>query len=85
MRPSIVAQGASGILILVVIFLIYKNYDEIAPKELISMLLLVAIGITLHGVGHTFEEVLYDYNPLKMRGNNLLPPDDPKGLLVRMK
>lgn len=85
MRPSIIAQSISGLIILIAVFLIYKNYNEITIKELIQMLMLIAIGIALHGVGHTFEEVLYDYNPFKMKNKFILPPDEPKGLLVRMK
>lgn len=68
MRPSIIAQGFSGIIIcLALIYFLYKlNYNkhEFNIPSIITILLLFSIALGIHGLLHINQEIYYDFNPL---------------------
>lgn len=68
MRPSIIAQGLSGILacIALVYFFYEMNYNRYAFNALsiITILLLFSIAIGVHGQLHATQEIYYDFNPI---------------------
>jgi uncharacterized membrane protein YiaA len=68
MRPSFIARVIGGT-ILTVAFLVFViglyNGDIVLNKiQLVTILLLFAIAIALHGIEHSEEEIFFDWNPL---------------------
>lgn len=64
-RPSFIASGISGTIILIafILFFIYlKNKNEDTYK-LIVLLSLIGIGFGVHGISHSYEEIYFDFNP----------------------
>jgi hypothetical protein len=68
-NPSLYAQGISGIIIFICLFILFNNYDEFSkvnPMLKINILLLFAIAIGIHSLGHFALEYFYGFNPIKM-------------------
>lgn len=65
-RPSIIASSFSGLLILIAILFSIQKRNEILQDSYksIIILLLIAIGLGIHGLSHYYEEIYFDFNPL---------------------
>ena len=69
LSPSFFAHIINGILLLVAIWVLYKNYSIIKNVDkyrLIIIILLFSIAIGIHGLSHLFMETVYGYNPFKV-------------------
>jgi disulfide bond formation protein DsbB len=64
MRISFILAGLSGIIILISFIITMYNIKSINTTSLIIILLLLSIGIGIHGMQHSTEEIYYDFNPL---------------------
>ena len=67
--PSFYAHVLNGILLLVAIILIFKNYSSIKKIDnykIIIMILLFSIASGVHSISHLSLEKGYDYNPLQI-------------------
>ena len=67
--PSFYAHAINGILLLVAIILIFKNYNSIKNIDkysVIIMILLFSIAAGVHGLSHLGLEKGYGYNPLQL-------------------
>lgn len=66
-HPSIYAHIINGILLLLAIVLLCKNYSKIQnmqPSIWIVLVLLFSIAVGIHGLSHFALEYKYHYNPL---------------------
>lgn len=69
MKPSYVALGVSGILIGIFLFIILKNlynnkqYDT-QMYQTLMLILMSSIAVGVHGLGHAYAEVNYNFDPL---------------------
>jgi hypothetical protein len=65
MRPSFIASGVSGTIIIIALFIFLISLGELISDsyKLIMTLTLIGIGIQLHGIAHYHEEIYYDFNP----------------------
>jgi len=66
--PSIYAHIMNGILLLISVILIYRNYSAIsrlAASEKVKLVLLFSLAVGLHGLSHLGLEYIYKFNPLK--------------------
>ena len=68
MRPSFLAAGISGLLILLVIIILIQLFNKselnLYSQSTLQTLLLLSIALGVHGLQHANEEVNYDFNPL---------------------
>jgi hypothetical protein len=67
--PSIYAHVINGLLLLLAIIILYKNYSKVSmlePYKLIILTLIFSIGIGIHGLSHLGLEHNYNYNPMKL-------------------
>jgi hypothetical protein len=73
LKPSFYATATTGILILILIILGLRSYNEIKMFDTYRLLILIsmfAIIISIHGVLHLGLEAVYDYNPLEILFGN---------------
>lgn len=66
--PSIYAHILNGILLLISVILIYRNYSTIfrlAASEKVKLVLLFSLAVGIHGLSHLGLEYIYKFNPLK--------------------
>lgn len=69
LQPSLYAHIMNGLLLLVAIILLYKNYSSISqlePYKRILVVLLFSAVIGIHGLSHYHLEKGYNYNPIFM-------------------
>ena len=67
-KPSFYSLAITGILILLVFIKIIFNwnqFEKIALTDYLIILLLLTIGLGIHGLLHLGLEVHYNYNPLE--------------------
>jgi hypothetical protein len=67
-KPSFYSLAITGILILLVFIKIIFNWNEfeqLALTDYLIILLLLTIGLGIHGLLHLGLEVYYNYNPLE--------------------
>jgi len=67
--PSFYAHAVNGILLLVAIIILFKNYTSIKKIDnykIIIMILLFSIAAGVHGLSHLGLEKGYGYNPLQL-------------------
>lgn len=67
MTPSFLAQVANGLLILILIYILIKNYDQFKKINFTFQLIIIAlfaICLGIHGILHIGLEKVYGYNPL---------------------
>ena len=67
--PSFYAHAINGILLLVAIILLFKNYNSIKnidKYKIISLILLFSLAAGVHGLSHLGLEKGYGYNPLQL-------------------
>jgi len=65
--PSTYAHILGTIILLIVFILFIWNWSEIKrldTYQILTLLLLISITITLHGLSHLGMEKVYGYNPL---------------------
>jgi len=68
-KPSFLSHILNGIIILLVIYLIYKEYDTIkqsSTMQILLLLILLSIAIGIHGLSHLGLEIFYKFNPLEL-------------------
>ena len=73
LKPSFYSTATTGILILILIILGLKSYNEIKMFDTYRLLILISIFtiiISIHGILHLGLEALYDYNPLEILFGN---------------
>jgi hypothetical protein len=66
---SFYAHAINGILLLVAIIILFKNYNSIKNIDkysVIIMILLFSIAAGVHGLSHLGLEKGYGYNPLQL-------------------
>ena len=67
--PSFYAHVLNGLLLLLAVILLLKNYTKIVnlePYKKIILTLFFSICIGIHGLSHLGLEMNYNYNPLTM-------------------
>ena len=64
MRPSFLAHITNGMLWFIASVLFFINYKQLTIESTIQILLLLSIGVVIHGILHHYEEIYYDFNPL---------------------
>jgi hypothetical protein len=69
MRPSFIAAGINGVLMLIVIVSIISYWGELSNYEKMVLMSLLAIQIGLHALLHHVEEIYYHFNPLENQWN----------------
>jgi uncharacterized membrane protein YagU involved in acid resistance len=65
--PSFYAHIINGILLLIAIILLCKNYSNIKnidSYKIIILILLFSISIGIHGLSHSLLEKNYNYNKI---------------------
>ena len=67
MRPSFIIGMLSGLLIFVSIIIAIINYNIISKDITTSLVVLLMFSITIgiHGIHHVYEELYFNFNPLK--------------------
>ena len=68
LKPSNLALIASGLLIVLGLFLLYIEVNKgntISSTKIIDLVLFLSTAISLHGLLHMGAEIHYNYNPLK--------------------
>lgn len=65
MRPSFIAGGINGILLLVVIIMTSKYWEQLDNYQKIIAVSLIAIQFGIHAGIHHVEEIKYGFNPIK--------------------
>ena len=66
--PSVYAHIINGLLMVVAVALLYKNYANIrnlSAYKLIIIVLMFSIAFGIHGLSHLGLEENYGYNPIK--------------------
>lgn len=67
-KPSYLAGGLNGLLILFLIVLIVKKWDEIKVLDSYRMIMLItvlSIALGIHSIVHSNLEAAYKWNPLE--------------------
>lgn len=67
--PSVYAHIMNGILLLVALFILCKNYSKlitVEPYKILMLVLLLSISIGIHGLSHLGLEQQYNYNPIDL-------------------
>ena len=67
--PSFFAHVFNGIFLLLAAVLMYYNFSKIKQLDFYKktiLVLLLSIGIGIHGLSHIGLESNYNYNPLKI-------------------
>ena len=65
MNPSLYAHMLNGLLLLVSVIVIYKNYRKIIKLDyykLLILILLVSLVVGVHGLSHLGLEYIYGLN-----------------------
>ena len=65
--PSFWAHTSTGFLILIILFIFIKNYNQIINLNIYNiliLLLLFTIVIGIHGLSHIGLESIYGFNPI---------------------
>ncbi len=67
-KPSIYAHIFNGLLMLLAVVLLYRNYKNIVslrPYEHLVLVLLFSITVGVHSLSHLGLESVYNFNPLE--------------------
>ena len=65
MRPSFIGSSINGLLMFVVVILTIIYWRDMDSYQRIILMSVISLQMGIHAILHHFEEVLYDYNPLK--------------------
>jgi hypothetical protein len=74
MRPSFMGLILSGFLLLIALIIIVLNSRYLKINEIIYITLLFSIGISVHSLLHSNEEIYFNFNPMVGLWN---PNDNP--------
>jgi hypothetical protein len=69
LKPSFYSTVTTGLLILLLIIIGLRSYNEIKSYDTYRLLIVVGIFtmlISMHGLLHLGLEAIYDYNPLEI-------------------
>jgi hypothetical protein len=69
MNPSLYAHMLNGLLLLVSVIVIYKNYKKIIKLDyykLLILILLISLVVGVHGLSHLGLEYIYGLSPINM-------------------
>jgi hypothetical protein len=69
MNPSLYAHMLNGLLLLVSVIIIYKNYKKIIKLDyykLLILILLVSLVVGVHGLSHLGLEYIYGLSPINI-------------------
>jgi len=69
MAPSINGLLFTGILLLIIVIIFAKNYDQFLKLnyyQQIALLSLLTLAIGIHSILHLGAEIVYGFNPYKM-------------------
>ena len=67
-KPSFYAHAINGLTILIVIILIFTNFNRLKKMDIYNIITLVisfGVLIGIHGLLHLGLETQYNYNPLE--------------------
>jgi len=70
--PSFYAHIINGIVLLIAVIILLKNYKKISnlePYKIIILTLIFSICIGVHGLSHLGLEKNYNYNPMNINYN----------------
>ena len=73
-KPSFYALMINGLIILIVLILVIKNYKKIQTEDgykLINLLCVFGILVGSHGLLHVNLEKTYNFNPIEMILNKI--------------
>ena len=70
MKPSYMALSVSGFLIGVFMIIVINNWYtnksvDISMYQTMMLILMASSAMGIHGLGHAYAEVNFDYDPLK--------------------
>lgn len=70
MKPSYIALSISGLLLGIILFIFirdwYNNKELDTPTyQLLMLLSILSIAIGVHGIGHAYAEINFNFDPLK--------------------
>lgn len=63
--PSLIAHAMSGLLLFSALVVLYLNFSSIGNGNKIILLILLSIGVGIHGISHLGLEYVYGFDPLK--------------------
>jgi hypothetical protein len=66
--PSFYSHALNGFLMLLAVVLLYRNYPRVKglePYKQITLALLFAMAIGIHGLSHLGLEYVYGFNPMQ--------------------
>lgn len=66
--PSFYLHQMNAFLILVSLFLLFRNYSKIKkiePYQSVVLSLLFSLAVGVHGLSHLGAEYIYGYNPIR--------------------
>jgi hypothetical protein len=69
MAPSMNGLLFTGILLLIIVIIFAKNYDQFLKLnyyQQIALLSLLTLAIGIHSILHLGAEIVYGFNPYKM-------------------
>lgn len=69
LNPSFYSHVINGLILLIALVLLIKNYSNISksePYKVIILTLLFSLAIGIHGLSHLGLEKIYSYNPVKL-------------------
>ena len=67
--PSFYAHIINGLLLLLALIILCKNYAKISsvePYKLVVFILIFSLAVGVHGISHLGLEKIYHYNPISM-------------------
>ena len=65
--PSIYAHALNGILLLIAVIILFRNWNKmmrLKPDKMIEMVLFFSLVIGVHSISHLGLETVYGLNPL---------------------
>ena len=63
--PAFYAHNMNGLLLFGALLILYLNLSNIGNYQKILLLILLSIGIGVHGLSHLGLEYVYGFNPLQ--------------------
>lgn len=69
LNPSFYSHILNGLLLLIAVGLLIKNYSSVKksePYKVVVLTLLFSLAIGIHGLSHLGLEKIYNYNPVKL-------------------
>ncbi len=67
-KPSYLSGGLNGLLVLIAVILIIKNWNELKSLDsykMIILIILLSLAVGIHSLVHSNLETAYKWNPLE--------------------